>query len=552
MSTGLHSRPIAETFPLDDLVERARAGSIRIPTFQRGLKWTRSDVVQLFDSILKGYPVGSLLFWERDAPAETVTLGPLSVAAEAGTALYVVDGQQRLTALAAALSADGDHDQRYQIGYDLTSESFVGRSARSGETYVPAYVLFDLSVLLTWFRDRPELADRFEAAAAVSKTLRDLRIPAYVVRQDDETVLRSIFDRMNNAGKKLTRGEVFAALHHTGEAAGSPLHMVSDAVQARTGFGMLNDGTAMQVVLSRRGSDVTREIRNEFEPSAVGRDRFAASEPESGAYAGGVEAAVRAIDFMQNTAGVPHLALLPYQYLLVTLVRFFAHHPEPSPRGQRLLRRWFWRAVVAGPTIGRGNTSGVSRKLNHLVQPDDESASIGGLLDAVGGSDSSFYPDVNPFLTNSAATKTLLCALWALGPFGMSSGTPVHLPELLDALAEQQTAKDLVVPIHGRRYAGVRYREAGNRVMLVSSVDQDEDISTILPTVGDAVLASYALTVGDVAVLGTGDAEGAIHARNARLRNVLAHFLDRMCEWNQEDTPDLAVLIGKEEEHAAG
>ena len=81
---ALRTRPSAGTFPLDDLVDLARRGRIRVPSFQRGLRWNRRDVVLLFDSILKGYPVGSLLLWERDAPAETVELGPLKVDAAAG------------------------------------------------------------------------------------------------------------------------------------------------------------------------------------------------------------------------------------------------------------------------------------------------------------------------------------------------------------------------------------------------------------------------------------------------------------------------------------
>lgn len=197
----------------------------------------------------------------------------------------MVDGQQRITALAAALTAEGESDQRFQVGYDLDEDKFSPRPVRESPTYIPAYVLFDLSALLAWFRDRPDIADGFDSAAAVSKTLRDLRVPAYVVSQDDEEVLRDIFDRMNNSGKKLSRGEVFGALHHMSNAGGAaPLLALAEEVQARTRFGVVDDGLAMQVVLARRGPDVMREIRNEFDPSAQGRDSFAATEDQAHAY----------------------------------------------------------------------------------------------------------------------------------------------------------------------------------------------------------------------------------------------------------------------------
>jgi len=37
-------------------------GHVRVPSFQRGLRWEASDVQDLFDSIYRGYPIGSLLF----------------------------------------------------------------------------------------------------------------------------------------------------------------------------------------------------------------------------------------------------------------------------------------------------------------------------------------------------------------------------------------------------------------------------------------------------------------------------------------------------------
>ncbi len=548
--TGLRTRPSAETFPLDDLVEFARRGRLRVPSFQRGLRWTRSDVVKLFDSVLKGYPVGSLLLWERDAPAESVTLGPLKIDAPAGPAYYVVDGQQRITALAAALSEQGESDPRFAIGYDLDDDEFTPRPTRAGESWIPTHVLYDLTTLLLWFRDRPEQMDRFDAAAAVSKALRDLRLPAYVVRQDDEEVLRGIFDRMNTAGKKLTRGEVFAALRRSdGTRDETTLSSVAEQVQLQTGFGVLDESAVMQVILARRGADVRREIRNEFETTARGRDPFAAREPEDEAYRLGADAAVLAVEFVQRVVRVPHQALLPYQYPLITLARFFAHHPHPAPRHERLLRRFFWRAVVKGPGLVRGNTTGVSRMLNRRVVPEDEVASITGLMTTVAG-DRPAYPPVDPLRTNSAASKMLLCAMWGHGPRSLTDGSCVEVEDLRGVLADHQTAADVVVPILvGRRAAG-HDRDAGNRLLLVPLEDRESDAIEALSGATADVLTSHLLEPEDVTAMSNGDALRSVQGRTERLEQLLRVFLDRMCEWEQEDTPDLEMLVGAEE--AAG
>ena len=77
MSARLDSRPTAVTFDLEDLVERAWQGRIRIPHFQRPFRWAQEDVIRLFDSVLRGYPIGSVLLWVRAAPAQRITIGNL-------------------------------------------------------------------------------------------------------------------------------------------------------------------------------------------------------------------------------------------------------------------------------------------------------------------------------------------------------------------------------------------------------------------------------------------------------------------------------------------
>src|SRR5271167_2556321 len=104
----IRGRPEAEAPAISELVKRAREGDIRIPRFQRAFRWVGQDVSSLFDSIWRGYPIGSLLLWERFAPVEPVSFGSLTVdAGERPSALWVVDGQQRLTTLVATLTEHG-------------------------------------------------------------------------------------------------------------------------------------------------------------------------------------------------------------------------------------------------------------------------------------------------------------------------------------------------------------------------------------------------------------------------------------------------------------
>lgn len=45
------------------LLQRIIDGEIRIPAFQRDFIWEPDRVQFLMDSIFKGYPIGTVLFW---------------------------------------------------------------------------------------------------------------------------------------------------------------------------------------------------------------------------------------------------------------------------------------------------------------------------------------------------------------------------------------------------------------------------------------------------------------------------------------------------------
>ena len=64
MKLSLSRKPEAVAWSIEELLEKVRDGKIRLPEFQRLYKWTSDDVVQLFDSIVRGFPIGTLLFWK--------------------------------------------------------------------------------------------------------------------------------------------------------------------------------------------------------------------------------------------------------------------------------------------------------------------------------------------------------------------------------------------------------------------------------------------------------------------------------------------------------
>lgn len=80
------------------MVKDVRNGRIGLPDLQRPFVWKDNKVRELFDSMLKGYPIGYIMLWESPADYESKksAIGDNSKTYEEPKEL-VIDGQQRLT-----------------------------------------------------------------------------------------------------------------------------------------------------------------------------------------------------------------------------------------------------------------------------------------------------------------------------------------------------------------------------------------------------------------------------------------------------------------------
>ncbi|GGR35627.1 DUF262 domain-containing protein [Agromyces mediolanus] len=475
------TRTTAGVYRIEDLVGLVSQGRLRVPEFQRNFRWDRRDVLSLFDSIQKGYPVGSLLLWRRRAEAAEVSLGELHIEApEVTEAMWVVDGQQRITAIANAVTQQAyDASERFRIDFDLSKRAFV-LGGGEDDLRVPLPTLFDLRQLLEWAQARPDASEYIGEINNVAVRLRDFSVPASIVDESDEETLREIFDRTNNAGRKLRRAEVFHALFSERSDDGMTIQAIADDL-ANTGFGTIDGDTVLHAILARRHADFSRDLRQEFAEERGASLDVASDESREEAFQGGHEALRRAIAFLQERAGVPHITLLPYKYLLVTLARFFAHFPDPLERNSDLLVRWFWRAALA-PTIFSGSATAMGRGFASRVNPQSESGSVQELLALVPDDFLFIKPNVNQFRTNTAATKVMLCAMYEHGPRRFSDGEVIEPLSLAESLDGAETAHGIISDVvpRGRIQAPVLAAGVGGRFILTEEDVAVEEARTVL------------------------------------------------------------------------
>ena len=91
---------------VEELVGMIERGELRLPEMQRRYVWRSPRVRDLLDSLYRGYPSGAILLWETD---ENVPLQDMAIKQAANpytSSRLLLDGQQRLTSLAAIIRGE--------------------------------------------------------------------------------------------------------------------------------------------------------------------------------------------------------------------------------------------------------------------------------------------------------------------------------------------------------------------------------------------------------------------------------------------------------------
>jgi len=250
--------------PVTEVLDRIHDRSYVLPAIQREFEWSSDQVRRLFDSLIRGYPIGSFLFWqvspdvasrfrfydfltdyhERNHPyAPQVTIP----AGQGVTA--ILDGQQRLTALNIGLY--GSHAERQARKWASNPDAYptrrlyldITRQDTGDEELGMDYgfrFLTDAEVqpspgeLDRWFKvadilhladsgpsmnrevQRRDLADHPDAFQTLYELFKSVRetpsINFYLEKNEDPDKVLDIFVRVNSAGTPLSYSDLLMSM----------------------------------------------------------------------------------------------------------------------------------------------------------------------------------------------------------------------------------------------------------------------------------------------------------------------------------------------------
>lgn len=100
---------------VENLLMDVESGRIGLPDLQRPFVWTDSKVRNLLDSMMKGYPIGYIMLWASPEEYSNMTYIGKNEKIYRQPDDLVIDGQQRLTALLAAMYGIEVKDKNYKV-----------------------------------------------------------------------------------------------------------------------------------------------------------------------------------------------------------------------------------------------------------------------------------------------------------------------------------------------------------------------------------------------------------------------------------------------------
>lgn len=517
---ALPRRPEARAFSVEDLVLAVLSGQIRVPAFQRGMKWEPQDALDLLDSIDRGYPIGTLLLWQRPARSERLVFGSVVVdAPERHDALWVVDGQQRISSLTRSFAGKGHPDEPFAVFYDLATRTFKHLPEGQPPTPrdVPLTEVLDSARLVDWLVAHHELGVDRQAAISLGKRLREYQVLASVVTTEDERTVREIFRRANRTGKRLEDSEVFHGLYsHEGPAPAS-LKDVARSL-ADLAFGPLDEETLLSMLLATRGTEIDKDRVPELQPAEAHRAMI------------DLERSARAtITFLRHDAGISHVSLLPFRSVLLVLARFFRHHPEPHPRSRELLVRWLWRGAASG-------THAPPRAAALAAIDGDEHATLQRLLQTLqGGDPMRLLVGPHGDQVVGAYARLNVLAMLELQPRDLRTGELVAPGP--DALATADPYRGLVQRIVRNADESLWSNQIIHPAMAVGMVE------TIVACEDPAILASHAIPLESREALRDHRYQDFLTARRRDVFQLMLAFVERRAEWGEPDTPPVEALL---------
>lgn len=358
-----------EDHKIEELVKLLREDKYLIPTFQRDFVWEPQNIIKLWDSIFRFYPIGSILYWETDSYLHTHRkIGGFVFPHDEDTVRqfkewkYILDGQQRVTSLLVSMRGgtgrvENNENFDYTLYFDATDATFFfAAELPKRERKVPRDFLIRVRDVPNWeFTYYAEISSKEGFTKNIEHNLQqlarmfsDYKIPVIRIKGVQVSEVCEIFERINQEGKRLDPVDIIVARTYRTE----------DPKTGLGGFYLRDNIKSLREILTEKGSGSFQDI-DDFTIIQMVAICLRKEEKEPRKSLGITPAALDNLttrhleenwEFCQTTVlnvikfmsdqNIKGPGMLAFGYLLFPICYYFHKNPEPNTD---LARQWFWR-----------------------------------------------------------------------------------------------------------------------------------------------------------------------------------------------------------------
>ena len=449
------------------LMDDITTGRLKIPQFQRDFVWSMSKSAKLLDSIVKGYPVGTFITWHTNERLRSIrNIGNLVLPEPDKNDFVdlVLDGQQRITSLFAALKGeivrrgDGREECFSNIVVDLDAEKneqvvVTADGKDSQHTTIPLKMLLNggISVLSKFDKQYYKKLEDYK------EKIHSYNYSVIQVSNAPIDIAAEIFTRTNEGGTRLSTFEIMVAKTFDYDKNFDLAEKFDELIEQLedVDYETLPDAAVLQIISLVLAKECRRRVI-----LSLPKDQII------DIWDNVADAVKYAVDYLRDYYRIPVSNLLPYKALVVPLAYFFyMRKDKPDANQQKYLNDFFWRVSLSGRY-----SSAVESKLAQDVKRID--TILNGKLPEYDWSiDSSadFIKRNGWFAAGRSYVKAILCIYAYYEPKSFDDGARVNIS---NSWLKQTNSKNYhhFFPKAYLKNIGVSYKEVNN-VLNITIVD---------------------------------------------------------------------------------
>lgn len=355
----------ADKDKISEYILNFEKGLLQVPAFQRNFVWTNEKKLDLFDSIKKGYPIGSVLLWQPFFENEEFyddfsgdKLGSYPIPSRSPNSFFILDGFQRLSTLIGCLlhpqkakqkgiiRDEKEWQKEFNIIYNLKEEQFEINRNSKDFFQIPIYKLVDGKEFFQFQKnlfDDDEVNSKYiERYEEISLIFQNYELPNINVYGGSITEAIDIFQRLNSTGAPITTDWVINA-----RAMGKDINFrLGDKIDnllvnelTNYNFQNIKRLVILQCITNSFGGvyfDQISKNNNKKLEVLVDKPEFIPVTEKT------FLAIEKAVKFLFEELIVLDAKYIPYNNQMIFVTDFFNKIDLPTSKQVYELKKWFW------------------------------------------------------------------------------------------------------------------------------------------------------------------------------------------------------------------